>query len=72
MWDFELVNIEKTQPPVSDEKGHWYNYTIANQITRVNGCRRGSKAEVKQFIDSTIKRLNTRHLSPATRQSVTL
>ena len=72
MWDFELVAIEKSQPPLGDERGHWYHYTIANKITTVNGCRRGSKAEVTQFINTTIKRLNTRYLSPAGKQSISL
>jgi hypothetical protein len=72
MWDFELLTMEKTQPPVNDDKGPWYRYSIANKITTVDGVRRGSKAEVTQFIDSTLKRLNSRHLSPAGRQSVSL
>ena len=72
MWDFELLTMEKTQPPEKDDKGPWYRYSIANKITTVNGYRRGSKAEVVEFINSTLKRLNSRHLSPGGRQSVSL
>lgn len=72
MWDFELVAICKSEPPENEAKGPWYHYTIANKITAVNGCRRGSKAEVKQFIDSTLKRLNARHMGSTGRQSISL
>jgi len=72
MWDFELISMEKAQSPLNDDKASWYRYSIANRITTVDGVRRGSKAEVSQFIDSTLKRLNSRHLSAAGRQSVSL
>lgn len=72
MWNFELVTIRKTPPPESNEQGSWYHYTIANQITSVNGYRRGSKAEVLNFIKSSIQRLNTRHLSPVGKYTVSL
>jgi hypothetical protein len=65
MWDYNLVSIEKTQPPVADEKGSWYQYVIANKITTVSGRRRGSKDEVTHFVKSCIQRLNTRHLQAA-------
>lgn len=72
MWDFELVSIEKTTPPVAESGGNWYRYTIANKITSVDGCRRGSKAEVSRFVKGTIERLNVRHLQATTRQSISL
>lgn len=72
MWDFELVTIEKAPPPLAEAQGSWYRYTIANRITSVSGQRRGSKAEVAQFVNATIQRLNTRHLSIKGRQPVSL
>ena len=72
MWDFELVTIEKTQPPVQNAGGNWYHYTIANKITSVSGHRRGSKAEVSSFIDSCIQRLKTRHLGVAGSSAMSL
>lgn len=65
MWEFEIVNIQKTKPPVSGHKGHWYHYTIANRITEISGIRCGSKEEVMNFVKSSIHRLNNRHKSPA-------
>ena len=65
MWDFELVTLEKTQPPVNGDTGSWYRYVIANKITEVSGHRRGSKREVTEFVVSNIKRLNARHLTVA-------
>lgn len=65
MWEFEIVNVQKTKPPASAPKGHWYHYTIANRITEISGMRRGSKEEVMNFVKSSIQRLNNRHKSPA-------
>ena len=72
MWDFELVTLEKTQPPVNGDTGSWYRYVIANKITEVSGQRRGTRREVTDFIDSNIKRLNARHLTVAGANKVTL
>ena len=68
MWDFEVVAIKKAKPQAIEEKGNWYHYTIANKITTVNGYRRGSKAEVSQFVNSCIQRLNVRHLGTSGQQ----
>lgn len=61
MWQFEVVAVEKTQPPVPDNRGNWYQYTIANHITEITGVRRGSRTEVMSFVKSSIERLNSRH-----------
>ena len=61
MWEFEIVDIQKTKPPVSELKGNWYQYTIANRITEITGTRRGSRDEVISFVKSSLQRLNTRH-----------
>lgn len=61
MWEFEIVNVEKTRPPTGNGKGHWYQYTIANRITEITGMRRGSKDEVMNFVKSSVQRLNNRH-----------
>lgn len=65
MWDFEVVSVAKTRPPVNDLQGNWYRYTIANRITEITGTRRGSKEEVLGFVNSSIQRLNSRHMGPA-------
>lgn len=65
MWKFELVTIEKTRAPDSDRNAPWYRYTIANRITEISGMRRGSKAEVADFVKASIQRLNNRHRAAA-------
>ena len=65
MWEFEIVAIEKTRPPVVNQPGNWYRYTIANRITEITGMRCGTKTEVDQFVRSSVQRLNTRHKSPS-------
>ena len=61
MQEFAIVNIEKTQPPVSGRQGDWYQYTIANGSTEIKGMRCGSKGEVKGFVESSVQRLNSRN-----------
>jgi hypothetical protein len=61
MWEFEIVAVEKTKAPLPEHNGNWYQYTIANRITEITGVRRGSRAEVMNFVRSSIDRLNTRH-----------
>lgn len=65
MWKFEVVTIAKTQPPMPEHGGNWYQYTIANHITEITGVRRGSRTEVLNFVKSSIERLNTRYKAPA-------
>ena len=60
-WEFEIVAIQKTKPPVPEYQGSWYQYTIANRITEITGTRRGSRDEVIAFVNSSLHRLNTRH-----------
>lgn len=60
-WEFEIVAIQKTGAPVSELKGNWYQYTIANRITEITGTRRGSRDEVISFVKSSLQRLNARH-----------
>lgn len=69
MWEFEIVTIEKSQPPLHNQGGNWYRYTIANRITEITGMRKGSKTEVAQFVQASIQRLNTRHRTPKFSQS---
>ncbi len=64
MWEFEIVAIEQTAPPVP-QRGDWYRYTIANRITEISGTRCGSREEVDRFVRSSVQRLNSRHLAPS-------
>lgn len=61
MWEFELVQLEKSQAAERKRGENWYRYTIANRITEINGTRRGSRAEVLSFVYSALQRLNNRH-----------
>ena len=65
MWEFELVNLSKARPPVGDQRGNWYRYTIANRVTEITGTRRGSKEEVLHFLNNSVQRLNSRHKAPS-------
>lgn len=61
MWKFEIVNVERTQAPLADQRGNWYRYTIANHVTEITGTRCGNRNEVMNFVKMSIQRLNNRH-----------
>lgn len=65
MWDFEVVTVAKTTSPYNDRKGNWYRYTIANRVTEITGTRCGNRDEVLHFVNSSIQRLNNRHIGPS-------
>lgn len=60
-WEFEIITLRQSSPPVPGHKGSWYRYTIANHITEITGTRRGSREEVMDFVKSSLQRLNTRN-----------
>jgi hypothetical protein len=44
--EFELVSVEKIDPPVGLEGDDWYRYVIERAETRIVGTRRGTAQEV--------------------------
>jgi len=59
---YEIVSIQRAEPPPGAEGSNWYSYVIAFEGTdTVHGCRQGSLKAVTSAVDEIIVQLNERH-----------
>jgi hypothetical protein len=59
---YEIVSIERAEPPPGAEGSNWYHYVIAFEGTdTIHGCRQGSLKAVTSAVDEIIIQLNERH-----------
>lgn len=62
MSNFEVVSIERTDPPVDAEGGNWYKYVISvGGRETINGCRKGSLKVVTSDVEAIVVKLNERN-----------
>ena len=59
---YEIVSIQRTEPPPGAESSNWYRYVIAFEGTNtIHGCRQGSLKAVKSAVEEIVAQLNERH-----------
>jgi len=59
---YEIVSIQRAEPPPGAEGSNWYRYVIAFEGTdTIHGCRQGSLKAVTSAVDEIIVQLNERH-----------
>jgi len=59
---YEIVSIQRAEPPPGVESSNWYRYVIAFEGTdTVQGCRQGSLKAVTSAVEEIIVQLNERH-----------
>ena len=59
---YEIVSIQRAEPPAGAEGSNWYRYVIAFEGTdTIHGCRQGSLKAVTSAVDEIIIQLNERH-----------
>ena len=59
---YEIVSIQRAEPPPGAEGSNWYRYVIAFEGTEtIHGCRQGSLKAVTSAVDEIIVQLNERH-----------
>jgi len=63
MQAYRIVSLEKTNdiPHLSSLSGKWYRYIISNDINHITGYRCGKLSDVKDYVNSNIKRLNQKY-----------
>ncbi len=62
MPNFEVVSIERTEPPANTEGAHWYKYVISvDGRNTIRGCRKGSLKEVTSDVEIIVSKLNERN-----------
>ena len=59
---YEIVTIQRAEPPPGGEGSNWYRYVIAFEgADTIHGCRQGSRKAVTSAVEEIIVQLNERH-----------
>ncbi len=59
---YEIVSIQRAEPPPDAVGSNWYRYVIAFEGTNtIHGCRQGSLKAVTSAVEEIIVQLNERH-----------
>ena len=65
---YELVSIERAEPPPDGTGANWYRYVIAFEGSNtITGCRQGSLKDVTSGMVEMIAQLNERHRNKGSR-----
>ena len=57
---YNLVSVEKAEPPEGSDEGRWYQYVIARGESTMVGNRRGTLKEVTHHAEVIVNDLNSR------------
>ncbi len=60
---YSVVEIEKTDSPVPDDKDTWYRYVVNDGNSTITGMRCGTKKQVTEYAKKFAKELNERGTS---------
>ena len=64
---YEIVSVEKTDPPPGTEGSGWYYYVIAQGPTIIRGYRQGALSAVKSAVAEVVEQLNQRRFGKRAR-----
>ncbi len=59
---YEIVSVQRAEPPPGGKGSNWYRYVIAHGTTTIDGCRQGSLKAVTGAVGEIVAQLNERHL----------
>jgi hypothetical protein len=69
---YEIVSIQRAEPPPDAEGSNWYRYVIAFEGTNtIHGCRQGSLKAVTSAVEEIIVQMNERHSKKRGREKKT-
>jgi hypothetical protein len=57
---YQVVTVEKTEPPVGIDSGDWYQYVIALEEETIVGSRRGTLKQVTEYANECAENLSSR------------
>ncbi len=67
---YEIVSIQRAEPPPGAKGSNWYSYVIAYEGTNnIHGCRKGGLKAVTRVVGEIVAQLNERHLAHSTKPS---
>jgi len=59
---YEMVSVQRAEPPPGMEGSNWYRYVIAFGGTNsIQGCRQGNLSVVTGAVEEIVAQLNERH-----------
>ena len=64
---YEIVSVEKTDPPSGTEGSDWYHYVIAQGPNIIRGYRQGALSAVKIAVAEVVEQLNQRRFGKRAR-----
>ena len=60
---YEIVSVQRAEPPPGAEGPYWYRYVIAFEGTNnIHGCRQGGLKAVTRAVEEIVAQLNERHV----------
>ena len=57
---FNVISIEKSDPPEGMAEGEWYNYVIGQGSSQITGKRPGTLKSVTDYVEEFVGNLNQR------------
>ncbi len=61
---FEIVSIQRAEPPPDGKGPNWYRYVIAFEgSNNIHGCRQGGLKAVTRAVEEIVAQLNERQLA---------
>ncbi len=58
---YEIVSVQRAEPPPGAEGPYWYRYVIAFEGTNnIHGCRQGGLKAVTRAVEEIVAQLNER------------
>jgi len=65
---FEIVSIQRAEPPPDGKGPNWYRYVIAFQgSNNIHGCRQGGLKTVTRAVQEMVAQSNERQLAPVSK-----
>jgi len=70
---YEIVSVQRAEPPPGGKGSNWYRYVIAFEGTKtIHGCRQGGVKAVTRAVEEIVAQLNERHLGNRGRVNLVL
>ena len=67
---YEIVSIQRAEPPPGGKGSYWYRYVIAFEGSNsINGYRQGSLKDVTSGVVDLVAQLNERHWNKRARSN---
>ena len=59
---YEIVSVQRAEPPPGGKGSNWYRYVIAFEGTNtIHGCRQGGLKAVTKAVEEIVAQMNERH-----------